>query len=1614
MWTSARENYKIKKEQRKIDFTPIKNAEPNMRGQFLKFVWASTKRFGNKEFKRVYSWLEGTVGPLNALLNYAGARLRDLAMVLYPFPQPMRFQIREFPDGTRKILTESEASEITKDGATKVHWRSGYEKSRKNPRVLLSHPTLPGLDFVDMIRTHCVELCRQCFIYHIPKTEAHRYIQLLIHRLKPFLDWIYTDGKEGCSGFNPHADHELRKITLEIRSLYRKRTKTKQRVSKQLGERFIDLSLKKIREKALRQLEETTDAGERKLLQQFLDYVDTETGVVVHRDIEKLTEQVLALSSREGTVWHRILLSDLHHPKSLRQVIFSGDRLLTSLSSILVVAELPVARHSGRVDLTIFIRREIAGEIVWTPVMILEVKTKTTFDFNLYGFELKRKRKRTVTPAFFAWKRTMTVEEWQTITSASPDPDALDQLDAYEHELIGEYKKLVTHDPTPPSSLWKGVIILDAEERPEDVFSAVQFLLEDLKTGLLQQLIEREAFIAVAPEFLALGGNGPRVALLVAPDKGPTRLLDEMEPPTSLPIEDPFSNRESDDRLLTLYVSIPSPTSSGATAARLSRNWHLLHHIQECIETTPSIQEVVWLDLVGNYKSDEIVRKRFGLHSLKQERMISKRSFRELTSILQSIRFLDLSPNMNEVLIEGADVFSSLLDQIVATIPAESGERIIILDGWKELQGMFPEYQQDLIRVLEQNLLDALPQSDVNIIWIDDGVLHTKMNADYQRQCISPLRYDSLRRFHVDEFIYNIPTPPLRFWWTNPQHEDIRIIIQDTPTREGPWKTAIHVPHLVGFAEKFRGLARRDGIASPAEMALDSEAKRPMYGRGVTLYRIHPSSDILSEESLSEIFEDALSLVPSVLRERRPEPEEEIEEPQVSEDTIWQSVIHTINSAGGVTMDERMSIDVTRPRPRPRGTDRYIDVLTNPKQERITRPWCYEQTPKQFPDVEDESFVVTYPPEVLDTGAGEIDTIETRERELRRLLYAAKHMRNQTTLSQKLKNTCRKIENHCKRQFILVREHLSLRTSEFFLRSLQQIQAIILKDSQGAAIWETLLPLRQGLVDVLNSDNRLALEEVMEETPDILLLYGNNLVLAVAAVLEYSDPSFSEPLWDSIAEWTFYQIGMNVSKDTVRPVYDFQAIISNLRARIKTLSQLNLPERILEEEQVGAIIWQESEAGYNALLLIPNENGGIFTGFLEGLGDKWIPLKWHPCKTTPQHLKQLAQDALTSTDRTPLISTTVRDTRIIWIPIWTEENEILWVSFSLKHGMPSGRRNIVPWIMLEPSEFLAAPSRVPEIPDSIEEMLYKIARVKHRVTPAKVLVGINEELEVYEVELEGEDIKERREFKRTRELARFLRTPVREGVGYRWHGRTLTWDHRGDIEYGGSLSFLRPLVHRSRFYPGVYHYPKTCTDHLASNRGDEITLIISQEERTYRVKLDDLPSQSTLRDLEMTELDIHALGLLSECKELFDPGSSTWYPTALNVNAIMDIRFRQLHEYPRLEAAILAADVTKFDWSRDTWLLKATLRGNELTWTIMSKTTGRYWMNRTFTYPLTPGEEPETELRTLKDVIESVIQLDYLCNLDDELESHEATLKERYHEYLSTLSAEEGIDLQNE
>ncbi|MGV9169365.1 MAG: hypothetical protein ACOC38_05415, partial [Promethearchaeia archaeon] len=206
----AMDEWRASKQKGNPNFFSVTKQEKYLRFDELDFIWQSTARYGNTENKRMRSEKDGPVGYLNKLLNIHGAILRDYAVCLYPMPTP---------------------EEIGHRGTVPI-W--GYEGNNKLGLVETAHgPTLPELDFIDMIRSHGRHLCAKSFISRVQPKEFGKYALLQVRRLSAFLDYVYTGGDAGHWGFKrprnraakrrqqgPHADQILSELVSEMEALY--------------------------------------------------------------------------------------------------------------------------------------------------------------------------------------------------------------------------------------------------------------------------------------------------------------------------------------------------------------------------------------------------------------------------------------------------------------------------------------------------------------------------------------------------------------------------------------------------------------------------------------------------------------------------------------------------------------------------------------------------------------------------------------------------------------------------------------------------------------------------------------------------------------------------------------------------------------------------------------------------------------------------------------------------------------------------------------------------------------------------------------------------------------------------------------------------------------------------------------------------------------------------------------------------------------------------------------------------------------------------------------------------------------------------------------------------
>ncbi len=62
------------------------------------------------------------------------------------------------------------------------------------------------------------------------------------------------------------------------------------------------------------------------------------------------------------------------------------------------------SEDQGQADIVLFLRRKAGLRVVWTPVMVLEIKTRSSFDFALYGLRPRTKIMNAFVPALCPWK----------------------------------------------------------------------------------------------------------------------------------------------------------------------------------------------------------------------------------------------------------------------------------------------------------------------------------------------------------------------------------------------------------------------------------------------------------------------------------------------------------------------------------------------------------------------------------------------------------------------------------------------------------------------------------------------------------------------------------------------------------------------------------------------------------------------------------------------------------------------------------------------------------------------------------------------------------------------------------------------------------------------------------------------------------------------------------------------------------------------------------------------------------------------------------------------------------------------------------------------------------
>jgi hypothetical protein len=1387
IWENVRKGTKYPNNHGSYDFSSVQSVEPVIRGLYLQMLWHSTRRYGNKEFKRVYNWREGTIGPLNALLNFAGSALRDILVPRYPFPDPQLYQIRDCSGGSKKIIPMNMADKIPLGEGISSYLKAGYRGNSKNPRVMLSHPTLPALDFGDMIRAHLVELCRQCFIHGVPRSESQRYIRLLVHRLIPFLDWVYTRGKVGRKDFYPDADRELRKIVLEIRTQFSRRAGFKESISKQIDSVPTNLGIGFLKKKFTDILNSTEKTSIKKRCRTVLNHI--KHGRVTDTDVSKFVEEITKKTQQEGNNWHRVLLSGYSHPRSLKEAVFAGDYLLQTPSGIQYLAEVPVVGNqgAGKIDLVLFVRTERSeNQHIWTPVMILEVKSKTGFNFNLYGKKPRTRKPKVYVPVLNSWKTPLKDSEWDAMLGSVPPEPHLDQLDAYEKALLSEYNALV-NDPLELKKLWKGVVIFDVSQDYESTKRAFDELVDQLATKLFEGGF-RGHWKTLKLESKNISEPAPYIAIMMSPNQGHEHILKGISFPTTIHYENPFAERVEDKMFFTQYISVPSPISSGKSAAWLAKNWHLLNHLAELEKTATSEAPFFWIDLLGDYPNEGIVNVRFGLNTLKKKRVIRQAKYDCFSNLLKRIKFVSTKTETDSWLFDNSSSgLVALRKTITSYLHGVSGNRFVVIDGWPDLERMIPTNRRNNLQILEITLLQVMKELAHEVIWVDGGVGHPQMSETYQRPCVSPSYYNSPRRQVVDEIIWNLPTSPQRTGWMAPQYDDSRVIIQDLPTEYSPWTAVIHVPYLKDWTRKFSAAASRNPIAEADEHVGALNQETNMYGRSFHGASIQVRYDEIGRESLETIKKDALGLVPSLCRPRGEQFNGTGEDESSSN---WISVYHPVDSnKTQPSLSSRLHLDPMHPPTLPNRLGRGHKGI-HVEAEQITRGWIHKEHDE--PDVR-PSIIIRRPSHDFTTNTSHIDTLDTKRREIHRLSYAATFLRDGTTFRDPLFSLYQEITNICDY------ESDESIDEDRLLDILVQVRDVLLRRPEVGTLWLVLLTSRLNLGDALSADNQRILKQAQRHNVELLELYGMNLFLAVLSVADKVFRDVESPLclnlWSAVAAWQFYQMGFEGEDDEdFQHRYDFQAIHANLTIRAKQIKTTTIHDKKHFPEKFGQLLWREESEGGSMWLLFPSLKNTIYGGLMNEQASAYLRHGWYRCVIDPQLIKKEAASGLSREgwDEQPIVLVNANNQQILFTKMESVDGEEWTLLGVLEYGNPpKGKCQPVRWIRLSqplPETLVAlhgySPSHPPDdIRIRCDRVLQEATEWSGIVREVSCVLTINAEKKVYRIDLtEGSNSIARKETPHTNEIIRFLRYPQRTGEYFSTKdGTYLKWNPQKDV-----------------------------------------------------------------------------------------------------------------------------------------------------------------------------------------------------------------------------------------
>ncbi len=1406
VWDKAKQEYQQTVEEGHPDASKLLVAENNVRRNFSRILLKTSVRYGNTETKRVKRE-EGNKKYLNNLWDYSGSRLRDVTKARHIFPKPIDIELE--------------------DGSSYY----GYHGSKKTPSYPVRHNHIPELDFADMIRSPLMELARQCLKYGVPLKDAKKYIDALLYRLIPFLDYVYTERRSGRPNYVRYGLKELRVVVEQIKSEYGTRNGQRQSITSEVMESVtyetpseVNLIPEEVVEVSEEIQEEETEGH---ILQDAITEAKKD-GAVLDEPLQNLDallkndtldiEDSLELlreyqkqSRKLGVRVHRFVGKNFQSPFSFNGVIYHGTEMAYDNSGLILLSEVPVDGGRGRIDFVLARAKQLTrvdgapSVVVCEPFMIVDLKTKNAFDFDIYGIESRTTDKENVFREFVLEHRAMTSEEWTNVLSNTPDKYEKEQLNAYEKATLSDYKSVMWKDVDAQKRLVKAVLVVDSHQSWKDISEAILPLVLKAYNKCVDGTISAGDFLVPSEKDKNL-----RIAMKLLSVTRPTTETEELDIP--IPLK-PFKKRVEDEKEFVLYLTVPGRSAPSQSAAAIAERWHGLEYVHGLARRRH--RDVFWLDLVGEY-SDPVLRKKQFRNKFQTDSI--KRFFRD------RVQMKDLSDRVHEYIYEGAPISS--LRTWIQNMLSDSSNPIIAVSGWEALRRSTPDSHQKYLEEIVTTIIQIIPVKSTTV-WFARPVPIAQSSITYSTRCVAPFYQGSLWQNIVDTIVWNVAMPPDRSGARVSTNYHERGILIEQPERPLEWKI-VEIEPLRGWGQDFQSGGRkipdayyRSGgvVGQQSNWYIEKQMKRisELIPHLLTQHEYNPgphSNFDLDIEKVSIEYDES--------QESRPRL------------TFMPTQVRTEKEEEDGRVKPLLPIaDINRRR---ECRQMKLDV---PLQKRTTRP-----------------------PTEYYLSSKEVDYHKLALTEIRHMRDTIKFLEqdDESHLKELFDQISEVLEN--------IGEVIESEDTKSLMNRFRLIRQVLETNPLSKQVWGRLLPSRATIPRYLSRVQRNHVAAIQNKHPDVLLITGNHLFFLILAALgpnpEVAYSGSLTVLWEYVLPWQFIGLGLKPvypkSHITGKSVLDRHRLLKRLHHRIVNQNRSIDLQVSLTNVRFGQLVALPSSGavGSTLLWLLFQRTPGTNDMNAALLNPRGIDPSLSIIDTLH---KMVSEGTYWSESDLNLLSWYARlqgDETQLRIMVADQHGEqVLWIDDEKRRRwLPIGNIRYTTRrfedVTLVRTITLSADSHLQSIEyDGVRKPIHKIEDMVERATfilhkglegsiSATCKVVLDTKNEMYRViftDKNSEEMIGELLINRTADLLEILRRPDNECEPVMVNGHRLIWNRFKDISYDDDVALLRPWVDRQNPFPKMnLKMPPTARDLLHAAKEFDITIELYHDPWTCPLK----------------------------------------------------------------------------------------------------------------------------------------------------------------------------------